>query len=83
VHSAVSCDRCNSWQEMSDRPPHVRYPERLRGLSGVTEILKRTSMGSVSPGAQALTAGEISFAETHRYGEATADMRHPQGTPLS
>jgi hypothetical protein len=37
----------------------------------------------VSPGAQALTAGEISFAETHRYGEATADMRHPQGTPLS
>ena len=30
-----------------------------------------------------LTAGEISFAATHRYGDATAKRRHAPGTPLS
>ena len=30
-----------------------------------------------------LTAGEISFAETHRYREATANRCHSPGTPLS
>ena len=29
------------------------------------------------------TAVEMSFAETHRYGEATAKRRHSPGTPLS
>ena len=30
-----------------------------------------------------LTAGEMNFAETHRYGDATAKRRHSPGTPLS
>ena len=30
-----------------------------------------------------LTAGEISFAATHRYVEATAERCHSPGTPLS
>lgn len=25
----LSCARCNGWHEKSDRPPHVRYVERL------------------------------------------------------
>jgi hypothetical protein len=27
--------------------------------------------------------GEVSFADTHRYGDATANRRHSPGTPLS
>jgi hypothetical protein len=37
----------------------------------------------LSPRAQVLTAGEMSFAEIHRYGEAMAKSRHSPGTPLS
>jgi hypothetical protein len=36
-----------------------------------------------APGTQVLMAGEMSFAEAHRYGEATATRRHSPGTPLS
>ena len=36
-----------------------------------------------APGTQVLTAGKTSFAETHRYREATAKRRHSPGTPLS
>jgi hypothetical protein len=45
--------------------------------------LRRFFDSSVSPSAQALTAGEISLAEIHCYGEATAKRRHSPGTPLS
>ena len=38
---------------------------------------------SLSPSARALAAGAMTFAETQRYGEATAKMRHSPGTPLS
>jgi hypothetical protein len=38
---------------------------------------------SMPPGAQVLTTGEMSFAESHRYGEATANRCHWPGTPLS
>ena len=66
------------------RPPTARaLPRATTRLSGVTGNFETYFDGSVSPGAQALTAGEISFAETHRYGEATADRCHSPGTPLS
>jgi hypothetical protein len=38
---------------------------------------------SLSPGAQAVSAGDMGLAEIHRYGEATAKSRHWPGTPLS
>ena len=38
---------------------------------------------SLSPGAQAVSAGDMGLAEIHRYGEATAKRCHWPGTPLS
>ena len=43
----------------------------------------REAAGLPPLAAQALTAGEMSFAETHRYGDATAKRCHSPGTPLS
>ena len=34
-------------------------------------------------GTQTVTAGEVSFAETHRYEDVTAKSRHSPGTPFS
>jgi hypothetical protein len=58
------------------RPPSgAGYTPRLVYSSGKTRLQPLA--------AQALTAGEISVAETHRYREATAKSRHSPGTPLS
>jgi hypothetical protein len=43
----------------------------------------REAAGLQPLAAQTLTAGEMSFAETHRYRDATAKSRHSPGTPLS
>jgi hypothetical protein len=43
----------------------------------------REAAGLKPLAAQTLTAGEMSFAETHRYLEATAKSRHSPGTPLA
>jgi hypothetical protein len=43
----------------------------------------REAAGLQPLAAQTLTAGEMSFAESHRYREATAKSLHSPGTPLS
>ena len=66
----VPADRC-------DIDPHHPVSDRL------DSCVKPQLRVSETSGAQVLTAGEVSFAATHRYGEATAKRCHSPGTPLS
>jgi integrase len=76
--AGIAADVVAAWHGHTERMTQAVYGrvtlDRLTAASAV--------FSSVAPGAQALTAGEMSFAETHRYGGATKS-RHSPGTPLS
>ena len=58
---------------------------RGMGLSAAhaLNVLKPTLTSRCHPVHKSLTAGQMSFPASHRYGEATAKRRHSPGTPLS
>jgi hypothetical protein len=68
---------CDAPVERCDVDHTVPYP------LGPTHPSNNKLYCRAHPSAQAFTAGETNFAETHRYGEATAKRRHSPGTPLS
>ena len=72
-----------AWTIAADSLGGRRQPVSVWHPAPESGTIKRYFAGSVSPGAQVLTAGEMSFAETHRYEEATAKRCHSPGTPLS
>ena len=84
---------CNGGRGRARRAPRRhrhgvrrRSPDRdgpTRVMPRLCHFSRQSFAESHSPGAQALTAGEMSFAATHRYGEATAKRCHSPGTPLS
>ena len=85
----VSCDRtiasCASSKACQSRSPisAARRVESHNVGEAAPWRAKVFFANSVSPRAQVLTGGEMSFAETLRYGEATANRCHSPGTPFS
>jgi hypothetical protein len=68
---------CDAPVERCDIDHTVPYP------FGPTHPVEQQALLPHPPSAHTLTAGEISFAATHRYGDATAKSCHSPGTPLS
>ncbi len=54
-----------------------------KNADGITEWIPPPHLDFGHRGHKRLTAGEMSFADTHRYADATAKRCHSPGTPLS
>jgi hypothetical protein len=62
---------------------HLHLPvSRSSATSNVVWLDERV-IRKVAPTGCISRYGEVSFAETHRYGDATAKRRHSPGTPFS